>query len=51
MDREGVLRINKRLCVPNDLALRKKLMHEVHCSGYAMHPGETKTYQELKSAY
>ena len=51
MDEEGVLRMNKRLYVPHDESLRKELMHEAHYSGYSIHPGETKTYQELKCAY
>ena len=43
--------MNGRVCVHNDEEIKKQLMHEAHYSGYAMHPGETKTYQELKNGY
>ena len=51
IDDNGDVRLRKRICVLDNSELRKELMHEAHYSGYTMHPGETKTYQELKNAY
>ena len=31
--------------------LRKQVMEEAHCSTYAMHPGSTKMYHNLKQNY
>ena len=51
VDERGTLKMNGRVCVPNDEEIKKQLMHEAHYSGYAMHPGETQPYQELKNGY
>ena len=40
-----------RVCVPNDDKLRKEIMSEAHSSGYTVHPGGTKMYQDVKSHY
>ncbi|KAL2240729.1 UNVERIFIED_CONTAM: hypothetical protein Sindi_0714100, partial [Sesamum indicum] len=38
----------KRICVPNVEELRMKITHEAHYAPYAMHPGSTKMYRDLK---
>ncbi|XP_028097988.1 uncharacterized protein LOC114297723 [Camellia sinensis] len=43
-----VLRFHNRLCVPNCADLRKPVMTEAHSSKFAMHPGNTKMYKDLK---
>jgi hypothetical protein len=37
--------------VPNVKELNDKILHEVHESGYSIHPGENKMYHDLKATY
>lgn len=37
--------------VPSVEELKKEIMDEAHKSAYAMHPGATKMYQDLKQVY
>ena len=37
--------------MPDDKEPRKEIMNEAHSSGYTVHPGGTKMYQDLKSHY
>ena len=48
---DEIIRMNGRLCVPDDHKLRKEIMNEAHSSGYSIHPGGTKIYQDVKSHY
>src|SRR5262249_52174447 len=48
---EGIVRMKGRLCVPEDTDLQKEIMCEAHYSGYTVHPGGTKMYQDLKCHY
>ncbi|KAL0401648.1 UNVERIFIED_CONTAM: hypothetical protein Slati_4194700 [Sesamum latifolium] len=41
----------KRMCVPNVGELRTEIMHEAHYAQYAMHPGGTKMYRDLRPYY
>jgi hypothetical protein len=47
-DSEGILWFKERIVVPKNHQLRKKIMDEAHLSKFAMHPGSTKMYQDLK---
>ncbi|KAK4400831.1 Retrovirus-related Pol polyprotein from transposon.6 [Sesamum angolense] len=47
----GMLLNGKRVCVPNVEELRKEIMHEVDYAPYAMHPGSTKMYWDLRPYY
>jgi hypothetical protein len=47
-DPKGILRFNGRMVVPRNHQLHKKKMDEAHLSKFAMHPGSTKMYQDLK---
>ena len=40
-----------RLCVPNDMDLRKKILYENHNTVFTMHPGSNKMYQDIKQYY
>ena len=40
-----------RVCVPNDDELKKSILKEAHSGSFAMHPGRTKIYQDLKTSY
>ena len=42
---------DRRLCVPNNDELKRKIMAEAHETGYTIHPGETKMYQTLRSTF
>jgi hypothetical protein len=45
---DGILRCNGRICVPNNLEMRKMILDEAHKSMLSIHPGATKMYQDLK---
>ena len=40
-----------RVCVPNDDELKKSILEEAYSGSFAMHPGSTKMYQDLKTSY
>ncbi|CAH9102252.1 unnamed protein product [Cuscuta epithymum] len=48
---DGLLLFRDRVCVPSDDELRKSILEEAHSSAYAMHPGGTKIYRDLKESY
>ena len=37
--------------MPNDDELKKSILKEAHSGSFAMHPGSTKMYQDLKASY
>ena len=43
--------MGKRVYVPNTGELRREILEEAHCAAYAIHPGSTKMYQDLKDHY
>jgi hypothetical protein len=47
-DPKGILWFKGRMVVPKNYQLRKQIMDEAHLSKFAMHPGSTKMYQDLK---
>jgi len=49
--KDGVLWFRNRLCVPNNLALKKELLKKSHDSALTTHPSSTKMYQDLKPYY
>jgi hypothetical protein len=40
-----------RTVIPNDAELRIDILDEAHKSGYTVHPGNTKMYQDLKKKF
>ncbi|KAL0409677.1 UNVERIFIED_CONTAM: Transposon Tf2-11 polyprotein [Sesamum radiatum] len=48
---DGTLLNGKRMCVPDVEGLRTEIMHEAHYAPYAMHPGSTKMYRNLRPYY
>ena len=50
-DDDGVLKVEKRIYVPNVEGLRREIPEEAHCSSYAMHLGNTKMYRSLIKYY
>jgi len=51
MDDNGTLWFGKRLCVPEDKAIREAILREAHESAYSIHPQSTKMYLDLKEKY
>ncbi|WMV30001.1 hypothetical protein MTR67_023386, partial [Solanum verrucosum] len=45
--RDGVVRYQGRLCVPNVDNLREHILTEAHSSRYSIHPGATKMYHDF----
>ena len=48
---DGTLMFGNRVCVPNDSVLKQEILEEAHQSLYAMHPGSTKMYRDLREMY
>jgi hypothetical protein len=51
LDDKGTLWFGKRLCVPEDKAIREVILRETHESAYSIHPRSTKMYMDLKEKY
>ena len=45
---DGSLRYRGRVVVPQFTDLREEILREFHCSLFAVHPGGTKMYQDLR---
>ena len=48
IDESGGLLYKSRLCVPNGIDLRKKILYESHNTVFTMHPGGNKMYHDMK---
>ncbi|KAL2233225.1 UNVERIFIED_CONTAM: Transposon Tf2-12 polyprotein [Sesamum indicum] len=48
---DGVIANGGRVCVPDTDGLREAILQEAHNSPYAMHPGTTKMYRNLRPYY
>ena len=48
---DGVLGFKGRICVSDDGEITKQIFFEGHNAPYAMHPGTTKMYQDLKKYF
>ena len=51
VNEDGVLYYKDRVCVPDDNDLRKAILEEAHIGSFAIHPGSTKMYQDLKMSF
>ena len=51
IDESGGLLYKSRLCVSNDMDLRKKILYESHNTVFTMHPRGNKMYQDMKQYY
>ncbi|WMV24380.1 hypothetical protein MTR67_017765 [Solanum verrucosum] len=47
----GVLRYQRRLCVPKMGELRQQILTEPHISKYSIYPGNTKIYRDLQEIF
>ena len=48
---DGSLRYRGRVMVPQSTDLREEILREFHCSRFAVHPGGTKMYRDLRRQY
>ena len=48
VNENGVLYYKDRVCVPDFNDLRKSILEEAHSGSFAIHPGSTKMYRDLK---
>ena len=51
MNEDRFVYYRDRVCVPNDDELKKSILEETVRGSFAMHPGSTKMYQNLKTSY
>ena len=51
VNEDGVLYYKDQVCVPDDNDLRKVILEEAHSGSFAIHPGSTKMYQDLKMSF
>ena len=45
---DGNLQYRGRVVVPQSTDLREEILREFHCSRFAVHPGGTKMYHDLR---
>ena len=45
---DGILRFQGRMCIPDDVEVKRLILEEGHKSRLSLHPGMTKMYQDLK---
>ena len=51
VDSEGVLRLNRRICVPDIPELKREVLDECHKSKFCIHPGVSKMYNDIKRTF
>jgi len=51
LDENGVLMFRDRVCVPDVLELKKRILNEGHRSSLSIHPKATKMHQDLKRLF
>jgi len=48
---DGILRFQGRVCIPDDVGVKRLILEEGHKSRLSLHPGLTKMYQDLKESF
>ena len=48
---DGILRFQGRVCMPDNVEVKKVILEEGHKSRLSLYPGMTKMYQDLKEAF
>lgn len=51
IDQNGVMMLHNRVCVPELLELKKRILVEGHRICLSIHLGDTKMYQDLKKMF
>src|ERR1044072_4665120 len=48
MTNDGIILYQERICIPNNIDLKNKILEEAHKSKYPVHPGSTKCIKILE---
>ena len=51
VNESGIFYYKDRVCVPDCNELRKSILEEAHSGSFAIHPGSTKMYRDLKMSF
>jgi len=51
VDDQGVLRFRGRICIPDNVEMKKMILEESHRRNLSIHPGATKMYHDLKKLF
>ena len=51
IDENGIMRCHDRVCVPDVMDLKRRILDKGHRSGLSIHPGATKMYQDLRKLF
>jgi hypothetical protein len=51
VDDQGVLRFRDRICIPDDIGMKKMILEESHRSNLSIHLGATQMYHDLKKLF
>src|ERR1044072_4552093 len=51
LDTKGVLRFRDRICIPDDVDLKRMILEESNRSNLSIHPRATKMYQDLRKLF
>ncbi len=51
LDENDVLKFRDRVCVPDVLELKKRILDEGYKRSLSIHPGATKMYQDMKKLF
>ena len=49
--KEGFVKFKNRICLPNDVEIKTRVLEEAHRSRLTIHPSTTKMYQDLKKEF
>ena len=49
VNEDGFFYYGDQICVPDDSELKKSILEEAHSGSFAIHPGITKMYKDLKT--
>jgi len=48
---DGILRFQDRVCIPDDIKVKRMILEEGHTSRLSLYPGMTKMYQDFKDTF
>jgi len=51
LSNDSILRFQGRVCVPDDVEVKRLILEEGHISRLSLHPSMTKMYQDLKETF
>ena len=51
MGNDDILRFQGKVCVPDDVEVKRLILEEGHKSRLSLHPGMPKMYQDLRKAF